>query len=78
MGSGKWVNHSNRLADSTFAHFQKLDPSSTLEAIQLVLGFHPGKDDMQQRLTPADDLDHCYAIAGKAYDKQQARDTVML
>jgi hypothetical protein len=62
------------LAEST--HFEKVDPAITLEAIQLVLGFHPEKDDMEQRLTPADDLDHCYAIAGKAYDKQQARDTV--
>jgi hypothetical protein len=62
------------LAEST--HFQKIDPAITLEAIQLVLGFHPENDDMEQRLTPADDLDHCYAIAGKAYDKQQARETV--
>jgi hypothetical protein len=58
------------------AHFPRIDPAITLPAIKAALGFDPETDDMEQRLTPADDLNACYAIGGKAYQKHAAKDTV--
>jgi hypothetical protein len=57
-------------------HFAKIDPGITLEAIAARLGFNPALDDMQQRPRPADDLSGCYALAGKTYEKKNAKDTV--
>jgi hypothetical protein len=62
------------LAEAT--HFPKIDPAITVDAIRAALGFDPENDDMQQRATPAVDLHNCYAMAGKAYDKNNAQLTV--
>ncbi len=62
------------LAEST--HFQKIDPAITVEAIKKALKFDPQNDDMEQRLTPADDLNNCYAIGGKSYIKGQVETIV--
>ncbi len=48
----------------------------TVAAIKATLAFDPENDDMEQRLTPADDLNNCYAIGGKTYQKHRAQDTV--
>jgi hypothetical protein len=57
-------------------HYQKIDPSITVEAIKARLGFDPETDDMEQRVAPADDLKNCYAIGGKTYLKHQAKNTM--
>ena len=62
------------LAEAT--HYPKIEPSITVTAIRAILGFDPENDDMAQRLCPADDLNACYAIGGKAYVKHQAKVTV--
>jgi len=62
------------LAETT--HYQKIDPSITVEAIKARLGFDPETDDMEQRVAPADDLKNCYAIGGKTYLKHQAKNTM--
>jgi hypothetical protein len=62
------------LAETT--HYQKIDPAITLPAIRATLGFDPENDDMERRANPADDLDRCYRIAGKAYQKSKAHETV--
>jgi hypothetical protein len=50
-------------------HFQKIDPGLAVGKIAKSLGFNPEKDELQTRQTPAQDLNDCYALAGKAYDK---------
>jgi hypothetical protein len=62
------------LAETT--HFQKIDPSITVEAINTSLGFNPETENMEQRATPAEDLSNCYAIGGKRYLKHDAKRTV--
>jgi hypothetical protein len=62
------------LAEHT--HFPRIDPAITVPAIISALHFDPEHDDMQQRLTPADDLNNCYALAGKTYVKGNAEATV--
>lgn len=62
------------LAETT--HFTRIDPAITVAAIKSTLGFDPENDDLQQRPNPAEDLHHCYAIAGKSYRKARAEDTV--
>jgi len=62
------------LAEAT--HYPKIDPVITVAAIKTALGFDPENDDMQMRLKPADDLNNCYAIGGKTYEKHQAKATV--
>jgi hypothetical protein len=59
-----------------FTHFPKIDPAITAAAIVATLGFDPERDDMSARVTPADDLNRCYAIGGKSYQKHMAKDTV--
>jgi hypothetical protein len=61
------------LAESS--HFARIDPAITVETILATLGFDPVNDDMEKRLTPTEDLNNCYAIAGKQYQKG-ASDTV--
>jgi len=63
------------LAETT--HYQKIDPSITVEAIKAALGFDPETDDIEQLATPANDLNNCYAIGGKTYLKHKAKDTVV-
>jgi hypothetical protein len=58
------------------SHFAKIDPAITLAAIVAGLQFDPEKDDMQLRPTPADDLNKCYALGAKAYEKWNAKATV--
>jgi hypothetical protein len=62
------------LAEAT--HFPRIEPSITVAAIRANLGFDPENDSMEQRLRPADDLNACYALGGKAYLKHQAKITV--
>ncbi len=62
------------LAETT--HYARIDPASTLAAIKSTLGFDPENDDLSQRPHPAGDLHDCYVIAGKAYLKGRAEDTV--
>lgn len=62
------------LAEAT--HFPRIEPSITIAAIRANLGFDPENDNMEQRLCPADDLNACYAIGGKAYVKHQAEITI--
>ena len=61
---------------SETTHFQRISPSITVEAIKAALGFDPENDDMEQRLTPSQDLDNCYRIGGKTYTKRQAQVTI--
>jgi len=61
------------LAESS--HYQRIDPRISSEAIYLSLGFHPGNDDLALRPTPASDLNACYRLGGKNYEKG-AIDTV--
>ena len=58
------------------SHFPKIGPSITTASIQANLGFNPDHDNMELRLSPADDLNACYAIGGKSYEKHQAEITV--
>jgi hypothetical protein len=58
------------------SHFPRIDTTITIAAIISALGFDPENDDMSARLTPAIDLDRCYAIGGKTYQKQLAKHTV--
>jgi hypothetical protein len=62
------------LAEAT--HFPKIEPSITAATIKATLGFDPENDDMARRLCPAQDLNACYAIGGKAYTKNQAATTI--
>jgi len=62
------------LAEHT--HFAKIDPAITLPAIVSKLGFDPEKEDMQTRPTPANDLNDCYLLSGKSYEKRYAKDTI--
>ncbi len=57
-------------------HFEKIDPTITVEAIQSTLGFNPIIDDMELRSQPASDLANCYAIAGKTYEKNLVKNTI--
>lgn len=58
------------------SHLPKVDPAITVEAIKATLGFDPENDDMEKRLNPASDLNKCYAIGGKAYEKQNVTHTI--
>ncbi len=62
------------LAETT--HFLKIDPAITVPRIIATLGFDPDNDDMGLRHAPADDLNSCYGIAGKTYQKRHANATV--
>jgi hypothetical protein len=62
------------LAETT--HFPRIDAAITVHAIKAALRFDPDNEDMEQRLTPGDDLNKCYAIGGKVYRKHLARLTV--
>lgn len=53
-------------------HYQNIDPSITLHAIKSSLGFDPQNDDMSQRAAPADDLNNCYMLAAKQYQKDNS------
>lgn len=57
-------------------HFEKIDPAITVGAIVAALNFDPSKDDMQLRPEPRSDLNDCYQISGKTYQKQNAKRTV--
>jgi len=57
-------------------HFPKIDPAITVAAIKATLGFDPENDDMEQRPTPTEDLNKCYAIGSKTYQKRNAQDTI--
>jgi len=62
------------LAEHT--HFAKIDPALTVPAIVSKLGFDPESDDMQARANPAKDLNDCYQLAGKNYEKRFAKETI--
>jgi hypothetical protein len=58
------------------SHFARIDPTITIAAIIAGLNFDPENDDMQLRAAPCDDLRGCYALAGKTYEKANAKETV--
>jgi hypothetical protein len=58
------------------SHFPRIHPAITVPAIIAALGFNPVTDNMELRLTPAEDLNNCYALGGKNYQKHLAKDTV--
>ncbi len=55
------------LAEAT--HYPKIDPTISTAAIKTQLGFDPETDDMERRTHPTDDLNRCYALGGKSYQK---------
>lgn len=57
-------------------HFPKIDPSITVTAIKATLGFDPEVDDLARRSNPESDLNSCYMIGGKKYEKSQVATTV--
>lgn len=57
-------------------HYAKIDPAITVAAIKAALLFDPENDDLEQRLAPAEDLNRCYALGGKVYQKGLAKETV--
>ncbi len=59
-----------------YTHFPNIDAKITVPAIIAACGFDPINDDMQLRTTPADDMNSCYAIGGKTYEKRNAQATV--
>lgn len=61
---------------SEASHFVRINSAITVEKIKAELGFDPENDNMEQRPTPAEDLNNCYLIGGKTYNKQQSGDTV--
>ena len=58
------------------SHFPKIDPAITVAEIKAKLGFDPEIDDMELRLEPAVDLNNCYAIGSKTYQKHRAQKTI--
>lgn len=62
------------LAEHT--HFPRVDPAVTVPAIQAALGFNPEHQDMSQRSTPTDDMQACYQLGGKHYEKGKADSTI--
>ncbi|MHB8623783.1 MAG: DUF4276 family protein [Sulfuricaulis sp.] len=61
---------------SEFTHFPKIDPTITVPSIRANLGFDPEHDDLTSRPTPTVDLNNCYQLGGKSYEKKNAADTV--
>jgi hypothetical protein len=61
---------------SEYNHFPKIDPSITVPSIRAALGFDPEHDDLTQRPTPTNDLNNCYNLGGKTYQKNNVADTV--
>lgn len=59
-----------------YSHFQKIDPRITVENIRLTLHFDPQNDDMQLRPNPAHDLNNCYFLGEKNYDKVNTQPTI--
>lgn len=51
------------------SHFGRIDSNLTVAEIYLTLGFSPLQDDMELRDDPATDLNDCYSIVNKTYDK---------
>lgn len=62
------------LAEHT--HFPKIEPTITSATISQQLGFDPASDDMTLRANPADDLNACYQIGNRAYNKKKAKRTI--
>jgi hypothetical protein len=58
-----------------YSHFPNIDAKITVPAIITACGFDPVNDDMRLRPTPAKDLNDCYAIGGKTYEKWNAQAT---
>ena len=61
---------------SEHTHFAKIDPKITIDKIIAKMGFDPSADDMTLRLNPSKDLNECYQIAGKRYEKCNCADTI--
>jgi hypothetical protein len=54
---------------SEHTHFARIDPNITPARILAALGFDPEREDMQQRLMPALDIQNVYSLEGKSYTK---------
>lgn len=61
---------------SEATHFERIEPSITIDAIRSSLGFDPESDDICLRPNPAGDLDACYQLAGISYEKGRCRNTI--
>jgi hypothetical protein len=61
------------LAETT--HYSKIDPAITVAAIKATLGFDPENDNLELRPNPAVDLNNCYSIGGKTYEKNRIQGT---
>ena len=59
-----------------YFHFPKIDDKITVPAIIATCRFDPVNDDMQLRPAPANDMNDCYTIGGKTYEKWNAQATV--
>ena len=59
-----------------YTHFPNIDATITVPAIIAACGFDPVNDDMQSRPTPANDMNNCYAIGSKTYEKRNTLATV--
>lgn len=59
-----------------YTHFPRIDPRIDMASILATLGFDPQSDNMSQRADPRSDLDRCYQIANKRYEKRDAHVTV--
>jgi hypothetical protein len=55
------------LAETT--HYARIDSNITLEAIVNLLSFDPSIENVEERESPAEDLNKIYRLAGKAYKK---------
>lgn len=58
------------------SHFHRIDPLITLQSIVDAFHFNPSQDDLELRASPAADLENCYALGSKSYQKNQVRQTV--
>jgi len=50
-------------------HFERIDSELTITKIESNLGFNPSTECMEERDHPSLDLNNCYQLVGKAYNK---------
>jgi hypothetical protein len=55
------------------SHYERIDPSITLDRVRSLLSFDPSVDNVEDRNHPSEDLNRIYHLAGKAYKKDKER-----
>ena len=55
------------------SHYERIDPSITLDKVRSLLSFDPSVDNVEGRNHPTEDLNRIYHLAGKAYKKDKER-----